>query len=64
MISNPINELKDDDDTFVPSSDSSFTSNDNNEFNYNIDLCSFIEMQKRYYEEGFTIQTSSDDSSM
>ena len=52
-----------DDDDYVPSIDTSFTSDENNDYYNNIDFDSLIEMKKRYYEsEGFTIQTSSDDS--
>jgi hypothetical protein len=65
VINNPINELADDDDDYVPSSDTSFTSNDNNDYNDNIDFDSSIEMKKRFYDsEGMTIRTSTDDSSL
>ena len=61
MIHNPINELSDDDEDYVPSNDTSFTFNDNNDRM----KISIIEMAKRFNEsEGMTIQTSSDDSSL
>ncbi len=65
FINNPINELADDDDDYIPSMDTSFTSDDNNDYYENIDFDYLTEIKKRYYEsEGFTIQTSSDDSSI
>ena len=65
VINNPVNELANDDGDYVTSSDTSFTSDGNNDYNDNIDFDSFIEMKKRFYEsEGMTIQTSSDDSSL
>ena len=63
FINNPINELADDDDDYVPSIDTSLTFDDHNDYYDNIDFDSLTEMKRRYYEsEGFTIQTSSDDS--
>ncbi len=57
--------MADDDDDYVPSMDTSFTSDDNNDYYDNIDFDSLTELKKRYYErEEFTIQTSSDDSSL
>ena len=45
--------------------DTSFTSDDNNDYYDNINFDSLTEIQKRYYaREGYTIQTSSDDSSL
>ena len=66
MISNPINELEDDDDDFFPSMDTSFTSGDNNDYYDNIDFDSLTEIKKRYYEReyGITIEKSSGDSSL
>jgi len=64
VINIPINELADDDDDYVPSNDTSFTSNDNNDYYDNIDFDSLTEMKKRYYEyEGMTFETSSDNYS-
>jgi len=57
--------LEDDDGDYVPSSDTSFTSNDNNDYNDNVDFYSFVEMKKILYEsEGMSIHTSSDVSSL
>jgi len=57
--------LAKDDDDYVPFMDTSFTSDDNNDYLDNIDFDSLTEITKRHYErEGFTIQTSSDDSSL
>ena len=50
MIKNPINELEDDDDDYVPSIDTSFTSNDNKNYYDNIDFDSLTEIKKRVYE--------------
>ena len=64
---NPINELSDDDEDYVYSKNTSFTVDDNNDYNKNIDFDSQFERAKIYYEltEGITIQnTSSDDSSL
>ncbi len=57
--------MADDDDDYVPSMDTSFTSDDNNDYYDNIDFDSLTEIKKRFYERrGFTIQTPSDDSSL
>ena len=50
MIINPTNELEDDDDDYVPSMDTSFTSDDNNNYYDNIDFDSLTEMKKRVKE--------------
>ncbi len=52
MIRNPKNELEDDDDDddYVPTMDTSFTSDDNNNYYDNIDFESLTEMKKRVYE--------------
>ena len=50
MIKNPINELEDDDDDYVPSIDTSFTFDDSNNYYDNIDFNSLTEMKKRVYE--------------
>ena len=50
MIINPKNELEDDDDDYVPSMDTSFTSDDNNNYYDNIDFDSLTEMKKRVKE--------------
>ena len=44
MIKNPINELEDDDDDYVPSIDTSFTYDDNNDYYDNIDFDSLTEI--------------------
>jgi hypothetical protein len=45
--------------------DTSFTSDDNNDYYDNIDFDSSTEIEKWVYErKGFTIHTSSDDSSL
>ena len=64
VIKNHISECEDDDDEYVPSIDTSFTSDDNHDYYDNIDFDSLSEMKKRVYEsKGINIQTSSDDSS-
>ncbi len=50
MIRNPKNELEDDDDDYVPSMDTLFTSDDNNNYYDNIDFDSLTEMKKRVKE--------------
>ena len=42
--------MEDRDDDFVPSSNTSFTSDDNNDYYDNIDFDSLTEMKKRVYE--------------
>ncbi len=52
--------MEDDDDDYVPSINTSFTSEDINDYYDNIDFDSLTEMKKRFYEsKGITIQTSS-----
>ncbi len=51
MIINPTNELEDDDDDYVPSIDTSFTSDDNNNYYDNIDFDSLTEMKMRFIED-------------
>ena len=53
--------MEDNDDDFVPSSNTSFTSDDNNDYYDNIDFDSLTEMKKSYYKREYGI-TSSDDS--
>jgi hypothetical protein len=56
-----------DDEDYFYSNDTSFTFDDNSDYNENVDIDSQFEMAKNYYEltEGITIQnTSSDDSSL
>ena len=50
MIRNPKNELEDDDDDYVPSMDTSFTSDNNNNYYDNIDFDSLTETKKRVKE--------------
>ena len=67
VINNPINELLGDDQDYVDSKDTSFTDDDNQHYNENVDIDSLFKMQRNYYvmTEGMTIQnTSSDDSSL
>ena len=66
MSNNPINELYYDDEIYVLSYDSSFTDDDNNDFDENIDIDCLFEKQGNYYiSSGMTIHdTSSDDSSL
>ena len=64
VINNPINELSDDDEDYVYSKDTSFTDNDNNDYNENVDIECLFEMQRNYYESvGMTIQNTSSDGS-
>jgi hypothetical protein len=51
VIINPTNELEDDDDDYVPSIDTSFTSDDNNNYYDNIDFDSLTEMKMRFIED-------------
>jgi hypothetical protein len=51
VIINPTNELEDDDDDYVPSMDTSFTSDDNNNYYDNIDFDSLTEMKMRFKED-------------
>ncbi len=66
MINNPINELSDDDENWVFSYDSSIT-DDDNEYDENVDFDTNIEMQRNYYylSTGMTLpDNSSHDSSL
>ena len=66
-INNSTNELSDDDEDYVDSKDTSFTDDDNYDYNENVTIDSLFKMQRNYYErtEGMTIQnTSSDVSSL
>ena len=59
MINNLINELSDDDEDYVNSKNTSFTHDDNYDYNENVDIDSLFEMQRNYYEtEGMTIQNT------
>ena len=56
MINNPINELSDDDENYVFSYDSSFTDDDNDDFDENVDIDRLFEKQMNYYiSTGITI---------
>jgi hypothetical protein len=50
FINNPINELSDDDDDYVPSMDTSFTSDDNNDFYDNVEFDVRTELKKNARE--------------
>ena len=65
MKKNPINELSDDDENYVFSYDSSFTDDDNYDYDENADINCLLEKQRNYYiSTGMTIHdTSSDESS-
>ena len=64
MINSPINELSDDDENYVFSYDSSFTDDNNYDYDENVDIDYLFEKQRNYYiSKGMTIHdTSSADS--
>jgi hypothetical protein len=66
VINNQINKLSDDDENYVFSYDSSFTDDDNNDFDENVDIDCLFEKQMNYYiSTGMIIHdTSSNDSSL
>jgi hypothetical protein len=49
VINNPIHELSDDDEDYVYSNDTSFTFDDNNDYNENVDFDSQFVREKNYY---------------
>ncbi len=65
MVNNPINDLSDDDEDYVCSSDSSFPDNDNNDYDKNVDFDIDFEQQMIYLlrtDMTFRYDSSSDDS--
>ena len=60
VINNRINELSDDDEDYVNSTDTSFTVDDNNDYYGNVDFDALFERQRLYYEltEGITIHNA------
>ena len=66
MVNNPINELSDDDENYVFLYDSSFTDDDNNDYDENVDIDPVFEKKRNYYiSTGMTFHdTSSDDSKL
>ena len=66
VINNPINELSEDDENYVFLYDSSYTDDDNNGYDENVDIDPLFEKQMNYYMFTGMIfhNTSSDDSKL
>ena len=66
MVNNPINELSDDDENYVFLYDSSYTDDDNHDYDENDDIDTEFKKKIIYYiSTGMTIRdTSSDDSQL
>jgi hypothetical protein len=66
VINNPINELSEDDENYVCLYDSSYTDDDNDDYDENVDIDPLFEKQMNYYMSSGSIihNTSSDDSKL